>query len=699
MLLAIVSMCTGIVGCNSRGLSSKVVLVEQGESLQLAIDAANPGTVIELAPGEWVESIVVAKPLTIRARSARETRIVGRASRQTTISIESEGDVRLEGLVFSRNSDSLAGDSSAYEDIPRGVVAKGESIVTIHDCEFIGVEAGVVAEDLSKLSISDCTFSVMYLGIYVRENASAAILATTLRSTENRYDSMAFAVEDDGVIEVKGSEVSGTDEWYFGFYSAFDLWERAQVSVSDSLIQDVYVGSLLRDWAEISFSDSESLGTVIGVELRDHSELEAERSDWTGTGSLPNTGQSAVMTYGSNAIDLEDCKIRGFSTGIGLGGRTDSLLMRCKIWACGGGIELRDSSSIILVGSNVESCNTGLTLRHTSQAELESCIFESNDVGIELDDQVELSIVDSIVHSERFGVATAYCLWESVPSVNVYPFEGHVSGTGNSVSACCPGLSDSMWPKTIIQDEDHQGQQVAPSTLNDSSGSSISGQSKPLILFLGDLDENLANAVWQLGYSYENEPLLEQAYLTPEMLSPYSIVVWQDCDITQRYIGSDDVQSIVEYVANGGSLFIGIPMRLVMQEIPRRVNPLIEHFGIRANADKTRSPCYLYGDHFSSTDHAISAGIEGSIYWADYQAGLGSTTDGYTLSVRSPARSIFWEMRSNADQDSLLAVCKYEYGRVVVMGGGAKLRTLTFGDYINQGDTFKLLGNILGWLL
>ncbi|WP_255475098.1 nitrous oxide reductase family maturation protein NosD [Pusillimonas sp. ANT_WB101] len=79
MTLAALLLCAGPAG----GLLAATYTVAAGDDLQVVIDAAEPGDVLRLAPGNYAGNIVVSKPLTLEGPESRQAVIAGTRNGRT----------------------------------------------------------------------------------------------------------------------------------------------------------------------------------------------------------------------------------------------------------------------------------------------------------------------------------------------------------------------------------------------------------------------------------------------------------------------------------------------------------------------------------------------------------------------------------------------------------------------------------------
>ncbi|MCK9566691.1 MAG: right-handed parallel beta-helix repeat-containing protein, partial [Methanothrix sp.] len=83
---------------------ASIISLEHGQSIQKAIDVANPGDIIEILPGTYNENINITKSLILRGISGKDRPILVSRDRGDTVRILANG-TRLEGLSLTGATD------------------------------------------------------------------------------------------------------------------------------------------------------------------------------------------------------------------------------------------------------------------------------------------------------------------------------------------------------------------------------------------------------------------------------------------------------------------------------------------------------------------------------------------------------------------------------------------------------------------
>ncbi len=153
---------------------TKPITVQPTESLQSAIDAAAPGTVIHLEPGEWRERIVISKPLTLEGAGWGKSRIKPDAAsanpaEQSTITICDAATVAIRKLQLSDGVEQKHPSSDS-------LITLHHAEATVEDCAFVGpAQNGLRIADASAAKVvRSLITSLANYGIEVADSAGVA---------------------------------------------------------------------------------------------------------------------------------------------------------------------------------------------------------------------------------------------------------------------------------------------------------------------------------------------------------------------------------------------------------------------------------------------------------------------------------------------------------------------------------------------
>lgn len=224
------------------------IVVQRGESLQAAIDAAPEGAVLCLSAGEWWEHLTIGKTLTLRGAGAYATAIRGSCEGVPVIHVQGAGEgsvaVALAELGVTGGMGMWAGDGLLIEDTAKlrvdgcavsGNAAAGIRLMesaraevndsTISGNATFGIGLGQAATAVidsctlagnglycialtgrAVATISNCTISEnIYSGIEVRESAQATITGCTVSGNAKE----AIAVMHSARAAIAGCTISG----------------------------------------------------------------------------------------------------------------------------------------------------------------------------------------------------------------------------------------------------------------------------------------------------------------------------------------------------------------------------------------------------------------------------------------------------------------------------------------------------------
>ena len=162
-------------------------------SIGAAVAAARPGTVVQVAPGRYEESVTIDRPVTIVAAGGSRSVVLVSASGPALFVYAESASVR--GLVLSST------------DGERPVVDVARGRLDIEDCELTGPAwAAVFARDSGAVALRDCAVSnAGGAGVVVTSYADS----TVDRCRLDGFGTSAVVVSERGVLLVRETSIGG----------------------------------------------------------------------------------------------------------------------------------------------------------------------------------------------------------------------------------------------------------------------------------------------------------------------------------------------------------------------------------------------------------------------------------------------------------------------------------------------------------
>lgn len=247
------------------------------ESLQDAIDQAEPGAVLCLEAGTWEENISIGKDLTIRGVRPNQTILRPKAPFEPVILINSDEviEVAIEELMVTG------------ADI--GIELRGRAEAMLTNLQISGnfvsafgkLSAGVMAGGSVQLTISrSWIFGNGYIGLVIKEGAQLNLIKS--------------------MVDLQGLGLEVRDE--------------AQVHIVDSEISDNGDGLLLVGSSQVEITDSQiSRNGFRGISARGSARLEVRNSEVSrnGVGPSPYPSDCPIKDRICSGIELgEEVQLR-----------------------------------------------------------------------------------------------------------------------------------------------------------------------------------------------------------------------------------------------------------------------------------------------------------------------------------------------------------------------------------------------------
>ncbi len=317
-----------------------VAIVRPGESIQAAIDAARAGDVICLDRGEWTESLVITKSLTLVGRGSGRTAIAQDQFHLPAVDITGVND---QSITVQLKRLSVSGDLGHT-----GITIGGTAAVELSECRVSGMLYGIQVSDsahltLSNSSIFDCRQRAMVL------LDSARVEVDDSRVSENR--GLGIWASDSVEITLRDSQVSRN-----GGHGLF-LRDDTRVTVIDGSISNNGIAGLsLSGQSQAQLLRSEvARNSAHGIRVEDLATVELARSQ------VIANWQGIVLTASARAT-VNDGEISR--------NRFD-------------GIRVEDSAHATATDSLLAFNRRGINLRGAATAQVEGCRVEnSEDYGV-----------------------------------------------------------------------------------------------------------------------------------------------------------------------------------------------------------------------------------------------------------------------------------------------------------------------------
>jgi len=190
-LLALLMLAVPVVAT-----ASEVSVPANYPTIGAAISAVGEGSVIVVAPGQYIENLVIAKPVTVRGSTDGQVVLSPAKWQEPTVSLGAEAKgVVIENL---RIVDGYA---------ERGLSLAGASAATVSGCAFVGNYIHVRVCDSANLAINNCEFGEYYeSAVEVENTASISVSGSSFTSVAG---TVTVTITEDAVGVFDGCSFKG----------------------------------------------------------------------------------------------------------------------------------------------------------------------------------------------------------------------------------------------------------------------------------------------------------------------------------------------------------------------------------------------------------------------------------------------------------------------------------------------------------
>ncbi len=203
-----------------------------------------------------------------------------------------------------------------------------------------------------------------------------------------------------------------------------------------------------------------------------------------------------------------------------------------------------------------------------------------------------------------------------------------------------------------------------------------------------------------------------EAGLNYEKLSAYNIFII-GVPIAESYLSPEEVEDLVKYVNDGGSLLI-VADKGGDYENKSNLNELTQHFGVKINSDQLFEHDNASEENSRPTithfaKHFITRDINKIIHSGGCTLEIDKSVENENIDVNPIAFSSeesSWHKIFNDEEwleepvksQPIIAAIHYNLGKVVVLGNLSIFSGFHDSYGINAVDNFSLISNIISWL-
>lgn len=378
-----------------------------------AISAAQDGDVIAVRPGQYQESIVIDRHVSLSGSgSPGEVRI--EANGQPVLRSTAE-HAEVSGIEFVHSGGEVAvdlrgrvlslGECVISADAEVGVIARKDAALEARGCTIRNAGgAGVLVFEGARAELAECTLTsisttalvtrsggmLTMVDCLVSDSQGAILAADKGRGEVHRcritdIKGTAIVVEDDSVFTVTDTDVSSVDG------VAVLAAEGARPVLSESRIRDTTAQGIV-----VVKNASIELNRVSVDNARGHAVqvLDGSSADMAEC-VITGTQHDAVVASANGSLQMAGCEIAGgVSNGILVERHAKVSTSDCfVVGAAGAGMSATGQARMEIEGGEVRECQTGVVWREQSSGFIVACRVRDNvqdGIALKTDGQVDV---------------------------------------------------------------------------------------------------------------------------------------------------------------------------------------------------------------------------------------------------------------------------------------------------------------------
>ncbi|MHA2428352.1 MAG: right-handed parallel beta-helix repeat-containing protein, partial [Candidatus Hermodarchaeia archaeon] len=411
--------------------------------IQSAIEAAERGDVIKVAPGLYTESLTIKKPIEIIGPKVGwgDCTISGEAP---LLRVEAVKQGVIQGLAFV-----IKGGGSS----PAARISNVSEKFQIRDCEFDGRGSGQVAIRfdgksrplISNVKTHDFTNSGWEVtdacapvarDCYFSHNSGVSVWFSGAAKGE-LFGCVLDKSSGEGIVALGKSSPKITNTRIHNHAAAFRIIDHADVSFENCVVSNCDRPGTIEAQAALSIGNSTFTDNPNGVILvRGESSLVVNTATFGGNSifGIKGIGRAEVnltnVTFDSqknagvsvgeySVLAIEDCNFRNCNQGIAFdtSSTVKQSIASCSFFKCGCGIRMHHNGIVTCTGSSFDECSNGIEASNdfkvflkdsdfshctgfalkTSRncySELNNCTFRGGNTSVVMEDSSQL-VADS----------------------------------------------------------------------------------------------------------------------------------------------------------------------------------------------------------------------------------------------------------------------------------------------------------------